>query len=110
MKHFANGIKPLIVYAQMRELTEGVCGCEEITRIELATDCARNLGYFSNTSVTEYNQTPPIPQQLGAGVARGAHNPEVTRSKRVVAIYFAIIFVSFYFSINRTRVSPRGYL
>ena len=70
----------------MRELTEGVCGCEEITRIELATDCARNLGYFSNTSVTEYNQTPPIPQQLGAGVARGAHNPEVTGSKPVVAI------------------------
>jgi hypothetical protein len=33
-------------------------------------------------------------QQHGAVVARGAHNPEVTRSKRVAAILFCITWVS----------------
>lgn len=46
-----------------------------------------------------------IPQQLGAGVARGAHNPEVTRSKRVVAIKLYNIS----FALQSTATSSSEY-
>ena len=60
------------------------------------------LSYYSILYYTQFHQ------QLGAGVARGAHNPEVAGSKPAVAIVIFVHFFSYkYATSSRTTCVMR---